>query len=884
MKKRAGLAFNFPNTYWRRGLALSVAMAIAICAILFVAQPVLASPFYITCGADNEAENFSIGEGGTVIVRIHDRGSPGSVAFFHTDDGTATSPDDFPAWDNNRASTSGNTIRRDLTTKQDSLAEGNEKFTIRFSPTGNVWDIDDPDKDHKCTVTIIDDDPNITAVEVTSSPIVGDTYGAKETIEISVTYNAEVDVDTYTDNFGLLQPRFTLSVGGTWRSAPYLRGSGTDTLVFGYQVQSADTDANGVSPLFPKDNITGGDAITAKGTDLVAFETFDNIGDQAGHKVDGSTVQGLFVTNTEIISTPAHGDTYGLGEHIEVETTFSEPANVTGSASVGLYVGLTGNNYAAAWRGAGYNRGSGTDKLVFRYTVKRTDLDTDGFTVVRGSGNTGFSGSGNIRAVSDNTQTRRDYRGLAPGSGHKVDGRPRAIETKVVSTPTMGDTYLKDEHIEVELTFSEPVTVDPGGTFIVLRMQSGSTALGPPGGGAWRGAHYNRGSGTNKLVFRYPVKKGDLDNDGVVVVNGDANYGFGGSGTIRAVSDNAKRSPHYSGLVGQKVDARPRVIDIAVVSTPTAGDTYLKDEHIEVELTFSEPVNVTGGVSVGLYVGLTGNNYAAAWRGAGYNRGSGTNKLVFRYTVKRADLDRDGFSVIRGSANTGFSGSGIRAVSDNAERSPHYSGLAAGTGHRVDGRPYVTGVAVLSTPTMGDTYGRGELFSVALTFSEKVVVKRDAGVDLMLRMESDSTSLVADINDNANRFADYVRGSGTDTLVFSYQIEQADTDNDGLVVSRGESIYYVYRDSGIFAEAEDDVAVNRSHPGLAAGTDHKADGSGRSVFATPDIRIISEPAEGGVYGRGEKIEVRMGFSEAVAVSGDVWISLLLDDASLVSRK
>ena len=160
-----------------------------------------------------------------------------------------------------------------------------------------------------------------------------------------------------------------------------------------------------------------------------------------------------------------------------------------------------------------------------------------------------------------------------------------------------------------------------------------------------------------------------------------------------------------------------------------------------------------------------------------------------------------------------------------------------------------------------------------------MVLKRDAGVDLMLRMESDSTSLVADINDSENRFADYVRGSGTDTLVFSYQIEQADTDNDGLVVSRGESIFYVYRDSGIFAEAEDAVAVNRSHPGLAAGTDHKADGSARSVFATPDIRIISEPAEGGVYGRGEKIEVRMGFSEAVEVSESVWISLMLDDFS-----
>ena len=196
------------------------------------------------------------------------------------------------------------------------------------------------------------------------------------------------------------------------------------------------------------------------------------------------------------------GDTYLKDEHIEVELTFSEPVNVTGDVSVGLYVGLTGNNYAAAWRGAGYNRGSGTNKLVFRYTVKRTDLDTDGFTVVRGSGNTGFSGSANIRAVSDNAQPSRVYSGLAAGTGHKVDGRPYVTGVAVLSTPTMGDTYLKDEHVEVELTFSEPVNVTGD---VSVGLYVGLT--GNNYAAAWRSAGYNRGSGTNKPVFRYTVKR-----------------------------------------------------------------------------------------------------------------------------------------------------------------------------------------------------------------------------------------------------------------------------------------------------------------------------------------------------------------------------------------
>ena len=138
------------------------------------------------------------------------------------------------------------------------------------------------------------------------------------------------------------------------------------------------------------------------------------------------------------------------------------------TVNVGLYVGLSGGNYAVAWRAAHYNSGSGTNKLVFRYIIKRADVDTDGFTVVRGSANTGFGGAGDIRALSDNTKVSRVYRGLGAGPSHKVDGRPRATDVKISSTPTHNDTYQKGEAIEVEMTFSEMMTVDPGGTFIVF--------------------------------------------------------------------------------------------------------------------------------------------------------------------------------------------------------------------------------------------------------------------------------------------------------------------------------------------------------------------------------------------------------------------------------
>ncbi len=72
---------------------------------------------------------------------------------------------------------------------------GHETFTARFTPTDNVVDLDDPERDNKCEITIVDDVPNIMDIEVTSSPARdNDSYGVGETIEISATFSTDVDV------------------------------------------------------------------------------------------------------------------------------------------------------------------------------------------------------------------------------------------------------------------------------------------------------------------------------------------------------------------------------------------------------------------------------------------------------------------------------------------------------------------------------------------------------------------------------------------------------------------------------------------------------------------------------------------------------------------
>ena len=129
--------------------------------------------------------------------------------------------------------------------------------------------------------------PTVTNVAVTSTPALEtDTYGADETIEVSVTFSEAVNATSDTD--------FVLSVAGAKR-APLLRGSGTATLVFGYTVVSSDEDTNGIwigNETRTLDGNRGGEpqngTITSVATGAAANLDHDDLGTDSDHKVDGS--------------------------------------------------------------------------------------------------------------------------------------------------------------------------------------------------------------------------------------------------------------------------------------------------------------------------------------------------------------------------------------------------------------------------------------------------------------------------------------------------------------------------------------------------------------------------------------------------------------------
>ena len=170
-----------------------------------------------------------------------------------------------------------------------------------------------------------------------------------ETIEISATFSTAVDVNG--------TPSLGFWVGGTWRAANYLRGSGSNTLVFGYTVKSDDRDDNGISmdggyqdSNGTWHNVVNHTTVTAVGTDTVANRVYRGLGGQLGHKVNGGLMP--VGTGMEITSEPADGEPYRYGETLDIALTLSAAVDVEGAKNLNAWVGTSDGT--GAWRGPRY--------------------------------------------------------------------------------------------------------------------------------------------------------------------------------------------------------------------------------------------------------------------------------------------------------------------------------------------------------------------------------------------------------------------------------------------------------------------------------------------------------------------------------------------------
>ena len=259
--------------------------------------------------------------------------------------------------------------------------------------------------------------PALTSVMVTSTPHqTTDTYGAREHIEFSMTFDAPVTVTG--------DPTFAFDLGGA-STATYYAGSGTTTLRFSHAVSggsSGDQDTNGISWAANAIALNGG---TIAGTDnaVAAILTHVAQSNLAGHKVDGRTTAVTPATVTvAVTSTPTSlADTYGFGETIVITVTASEAVEVEGDPEFEFSMNNPGgaaNDVPATYDGT---RSSPTT-IVFTYTVQAGDMDSDGIWIGTHSRTFMLDANDRIRTASQQIDIDRSHPEKGTHAGHKVNG------------------------------------------------------------------------------------------------------------------------------------------------------------------------------------------------------------------------------------------------------------------------------------------------------------------------------------------------------------------------------------------------------------------------------------------------------------------------------
>ena len=369
------------------------------------------------------------------------------------------------------------------------------------------------------------------------------------------------------------------------------------------------------------------------------------------------------VSGIRISSNPGTDRTYAAGDEIRVTVTFSETVEVTGAPQLSLELG-------GGRRTATYEGGSGTAALVFAYEVAGGESDTDGVGVEAGS----LSG-GTIRDEARNN-AELDHDGLAADSGHKVDAvKPQLAATGGVVVDGAALTLTYGELLDGSSTLAASDFTVSGGD--LARTVSNAAVSGS----------------AVALTLDPAVEHGET---GVTV-----SY-TPGTNPIRDVAGNEAEALSRVPVSNETPDTTaPGVISLAISSNPGSDQAYAAEDVIEVTVSFSETVEVTGTPQVRLRVGSSN-------RTADYLRGTDTEELGFAYEVADGDEDTDGVSIEAG--RIALNGGTIEDEADNPAELAHEA-VAAQVGHKVDGvRPVFVSAAVDGsslTLTYGETLDGG---------------------------------------------------------------------------------------------------------------------------------------------------------------------------------
>ena len=738
-------------------------------------------------------------------------------------------------------------------------------------------------------------------VQVTSTPDTPDTYGLGETIEITVTFDTAVTVDT---TGGTPRIRFVLNGGvnpvRVW--AEYSSGSGGTALVFTYVVQAGDLDDDGI--WLPADflELQGGTIRDAAYPTVAATLTYAQPGTQSEHKVDGGPT----------LSTDATLSALALSG-VTLDPTFVS-ATEDYTATVGNAVTETTVTATPTHSGATVAFKDGADNAL-----------TNPVTLAEGANV--------IKAVvtAEDTTTTKTY--MVTVTREATTTAPAIVTggVQVTSTPmATADTYGLGETIAITVTFDNAVTVDTSDGTPRIQFR-----LGPPRDDKW--AEYSRGSGGTALVFTYMVQAGDRDVvDGIWLPENELQLQ---SGTISAAADNTVDATltytQPGPQSGHKVDGSLTTTDATLSALALTGVTLA-------------PTFVS---STETYTATAGNAVMETTVTATPTHPGATVAL------------KDGAdNALTNPVTLAVGANVIKAVVTAEDGTTTKTYMVTVTrGATTEPAIINDGVQVTSMPAAGDTYGLGETIAITVTFDNAVTVDTSGGTPRIAfhldgglhrwaeyRRGSGGTALVFTYTVQAGDMAaagirlegnllelqgGTIRAAADDTNTVNAILTYADTGlqtrhkvdgssttadatlsalelSDVTLVPTFVSSTETYTATVVNSVTETMVTASPTQSGATVAFKDRNDtvimnpvdlavGANviKAVVTAPDsttmktymvtvtltpaivtdgVQVTSTPATGDTYGRGETIEITVIFDSAVMVGGTPRIAFHLD--------
>ena len=544
-----------------------------------------------------------------------------------------------------------------------------------------------------------------------------------------------------------------------------------------------------------------------------------------------TTTGGASIVDAAFTTAPYSGDTYRVGETIDAQVTWSQPVTVSNggdNANVSLRLDLgaddgnrTSNQRKMSWTGDG----STTNTLTFRYTVKAgtEDVDPDGIWLQTAGGGSDaivfLENGATVTGGNPDTNNAVLTRAGLPTAGdpaRRVEaGGAYITGVALTSTPASGDTYAIGEHIEVTVTWKEDVTWDVSAQNADLRVRL------ELGGGARAARLVRDGAETGtarSLVFRYTVARGDVDFDGVfpradaggmmvIPVNG---------ATLEDAQGNDAALKH--GALAADAGHKVHPAQVALADTGSGCDGT------------GCPGAPTGTALSGPGSGEITVNWTPATTGGAATHWEISSRLVGDTGAPSTELITDANA--RSHRITGREpGSAyeieVRGINGTV------NGDTARAGNVVAGGAAITEVAITSTPAGLDTYARGEVITVTVTWNTEVTWDVSAeDSDLRVRLDIGG----------ATQPAKLVRGGATRgtarSLTFSRTVKQGDRDTDGIFPKPDASGNMALTVGDASLKGAGSAGAARKHAALPADAGHQVDGSSTAVAdAGPDQEV-----------------------------------------------